>query len=138
MEMQPGKSGYIYSILPFLGCRWLCRKPEEELGRNTDLNQILVQGIVVSSLLRVPHSVLGKSNCFCIPLKKCKNLQTRLYFLVADTNPRAEDSGSHSLIPGLLPGSSWDSSGAITQAAAAGQGAKSPLGTSSVSSPWGP
>ena len=51
MEMQPGKSGYLNSVLPFLDCRWLHRKPEEESGRNTALNQIFMQGIVASSLL---------------------------------------------------------------------------------------
>lgn len=87
MEMQPGKSGYLNSILPFLGCRWLCRKPEEESDRNTDLNQILVQGIVVSSLLRVPHAVLEKSNCFHIPLKNARSCKPGFIFWLQIQTP---------------------------------------------------
>lgn len=55
MEMQPGKSEYLSSVLPFPIYRWLHREPNEELGRNTDLE---TDTSSIISALKVCHTVL--------------------------------------------------------------------------------
>lgn len=130
--MQAGKSEYLSSILPFPVCRWLHREPDEKLSRNTDLEtDTSARYSSIISALKVPHSVLKKKpqRLLCTN-DKSNILQTRLYFLVADMYRRAEDSGSHSLIPRFPPGSSWGCSGAIAQAEAAGWDSESSLTTS--------
>lgn len=118
--MQPGKSEYLSSVLPFPLCRWLHREPDEELGRNTDLEtDTSARYSSIISALTVPHYEKKTQLLLCTN-EKSNILQTRLYILVADMYPRAEDSGSHPLIPGFPSGYSWGCSGATAQAGAAG------------------
>lgn len=77
---QPGQPGYLNLVLPFLGCRCLQRKPEEESGGNTDLTQLPVQGIVALSLLLNSSFGIGKKQLLLCTIEKCKVLQSRLVF----------------------------------------------------------
>lgn len=86
--MQPGKSEYLSSVLPFPIYRWLHREPNEELGRNTDLE---TDTSSIISALKVVTRYWNKTQLLLCTNEKSNVLQTRLYFLVANTYPRAED-----------------------------------------------